>query len=84
MIQPPQRLRLDLADTLSSHLELLADFFQRVVGVDAAAGKREIAPSTVSQTTSIPDNLACLPPRPAVPHFPPTPPVDFEDQRDFR
>ena len=37
MLQLPQRLRLDLTDTLSRHRELLADFFQRVVGVHADA-----------------------------------------------
>jgi hypothetical protein len=38
MHQLPQRLRLDPADTLSGYRELLADFFQRVVGVHADAG----------------------------------------------
>ena len=37
MLQLPQRLRLDLADALARHRELLADFFQRVVGVHADA-----------------------------------------------
>jgi hypothetical protein len=37
MLQLAQRLRLDLANTLSRHRELLADFFQRVVGVHADA-----------------------------------------------
>ena len=37
MLQLPQRLGLDLADTLSGHRELLADFFQRVIGVHADA-----------------------------------------------
>src|SRR5712672_3134938 len=37
MLQLPQRLRFDLPDTLSGHRELLADFFQRVVGVHADA-----------------------------------------------
>jgi hypothetical protein len=37
MLQLPQRLRLDLADALSRHRELLAGFFQRVVGVHADA-----------------------------------------------
>src|ERR1700759_1253184 len=37
MLQLPQRLGLDLADTLSGHRELLADFFQGVVGVHADA-----------------------------------------------
>ena len=37
MLQLPQRLGLDLADTLSGHRELLADFFQSVVGVHADA-----------------------------------------------
>ena len=37
MLQLAQRLRLDLTDTLSGHRELLADFFQRVVGVHADA-----------------------------------------------
>jgi len=35
MLQLPQRLGFDLPDTLSSHRELLADFFQGVVGVHA-------------------------------------------------
>jgi hypothetical protein len=33
MLELAQRLCLDLADALSGHRELLADFFQRVVGV---------------------------------------------------
>ena len=37
MLQLAQRLRFDLADALSRHRELLADFFQRVVGVHADA-----------------------------------------------
>src|SRR6266480_2111052 len=37
MLQLPQRFRLDLADALSRHRELLADFFERVVGVHADA-----------------------------------------------
>ncbi len=37
MLQLPQRLRLDLTNTLSGHRELLADFFERVVGVHADA-----------------------------------------------
>src|SRR6266851_5167386 len=37
MLQLAQRLGLDLADTLPGHRELLADFFQRVVGVHADA-----------------------------------------------
>src|SRR5437660_7718892 len=37
MLQLAQRLRLDLADTLARHAELLADFFQSVVGVHADA-----------------------------------------------
>jgi hypothetical protein len=37
MLQLPQRLRLDLPNTLSGHRELLPDFFQRVVGVHADA-----------------------------------------------
>jgi len=36
MLQLPQRLRLDLPDALAGHGELLAHFFQRVVGVHAA------------------------------------------------
>ena len=35
--QLAQRLRFDLADALASHVELLADFFQRVVGVHVDA-----------------------------------------------
>src|SRR6266545_1643064 len=37
MLQLAQRLRLDLPDALARHRELLADFFQRVVGVHADA-----------------------------------------------
>ncbi len=37
MLQLPQRLGFDLPDTLSGHRELLADFFQGVVGVHADA-----------------------------------------------
>src|SRR3546814_5334099 len=37
MLQFPKRLRLDLADTFTLHAELLADFFQRVIGVHADA-----------------------------------------------
>src|SRR5258708_4664664 len=37
MLQLPQRLRLDLPDTFARNTELLADFFQRVVGVHADA-----------------------------------------------
>ena len=37
MLQLPQRLRLDLADALSRHRELLAHLFQGVVGVHADA-----------------------------------------------
>src|SRR3546814_3541529 len=37
MLQLPKRLRLDLADTFTRHAELLADFFQRVIGVHADA-----------------------------------------------
>src|SRR5215467_4171310 len=37
MFQLAQRLGLDLADALAGHRELLADFFQRVVGVHADA-----------------------------------------------
>jgi hypothetical protein len=37
MLQLPQRLRLDLADAFAGNRELLADFFQRVVGVHADA-----------------------------------------------
>jgi hypothetical protein len=37
MLQLAQRLRLDLPDALSRHRKLLADFFQRVVGVHADA-----------------------------------------------
>jgi hypothetical protein len=33
VLQLAQRLRLDLADPLAGHVELLADLFQRVVGV---------------------------------------------------
>src|SRR5260370_42643308 len=35
MLQLPQRLGFDLPNTLSGHRELLADFFQGVVGVHA-------------------------------------------------
>jgi ATP-dependent protease HslVU (ClpYQ) ATPase subunit len=35
VLELPQRLRLDLADALAGHRELLADFFQSVVGVHA-------------------------------------------------
>src|SRR5690348_6666093 len=37
MPQLAQRLGLDLADALAGHVELLADFFQRVVGVHVDA-----------------------------------------------
>ena len=37
MLQLPQRLRLDLADALACHRELLPHLFQRVVGVHADA-----------------------------------------------
>ena len=37
MLELAQRLGLDLADTFARHRELLADFFQRVVGVHADA-----------------------------------------------
>src|SRR6476469_27627 len=37
MLQLPQRLGLDLADAFAGHRELLADFFQRVIGVHADA-----------------------------------------------
>src|SRR5262249_55967023 len=37
MLQLTERLRLDLADALAGDRELLADFFQRVVGVHADA-----------------------------------------------
>ena len=37
MLQLTQRLRLDLADALARHRELLADLFERVVGVHADA-----------------------------------------------
>ncbi len=37
VLELPQRLRLDLADALSGHAELLADFLERVVGVHADA-----------------------------------------------
>ncbi len=37
MLQLAQRLRLDLADALAGDAELLADLFQRVVGVHADA-----------------------------------------------
>jgi hypothetical protein len=33
MLQLPQRLRLDLADTLASNRELLPDLFKRMIGV---------------------------------------------------
>src|SRR6266540_4013809 len=34
MLELPQRLRLDLADALARHRELLADLLERVVGVE--------------------------------------------------
>src|SRR5437764_11679056 len=37
MLELAQRLGLDLADALARHRELLADLFQRVVGVHADA-----------------------------------------------
>ena len=37
MLQLAQRLGLDLADALAGHRELLADFFERMVGVHADA-----------------------------------------------
>ena len=37
MPQLPQRLRFNLPDTLAGHVELLAHFFQRVVGVHVDA-----------------------------------------------
>src|ERR1700739_256581 len=37
MLELPQRLRFDLTDTLARHRELLADLFERVVGVHADA-----------------------------------------------
>jgi hypothetical protein len=37
MLQLAQRFGLDLADAFARHRELLADFFQRVVGVHADA-----------------------------------------------
>src|SRR5262245_51115108 len=37
MLELAQGLRLDLADALARHRELLADFLQRVVGVHADA-----------------------------------------------
>src|SRR5947207_14753465 len=37
MLELAQRLGLDLADALAGHRELLADLFQRVVGVHADA-----------------------------------------------
>src|SRR5947199_10662885 len=37
MLELAQRLRLDLADALAGHRELLADLFQGVVGVHADA-----------------------------------------------
>src|SRR5688572_2666943 len=37
VLQLPQRLRLDLADALARHRELLADLLERVVGVHADA-----------------------------------------------
>jgi hypothetical protein len=37
MLQLPQRFRFDLPNALSGHTELLADFFQGVVGVHADA-----------------------------------------------
>src|SRR5450631_768941 len=44
MAQLPQRLRLDLADALARHVELLADLFERVVGVhlDAEAHAQDL------------------------------------------
>ena len=36
MLQLPQRFRLDLADALARHRELLADLFQRAVFVHAS------------------------------------------------
>ena len=32
MLQFPQRLGFDLPDAFARHVELLADFFQRVIG----------------------------------------------------
>ena len=37
MLELAQRLRLDLADTFAGDRELLADFFERMVGVHADA-----------------------------------------------
>ena len=37
MLQLPERLGLDLADALAGDRELLADLFQRVIGVHADA-----------------------------------------------
>src|SRR3546814_14889682 len=37
VLQLAQRLRLDLADALARHAELLADLFERVVGVHSDA-----------------------------------------------
>ena len=37
MLQLPERLRFDLPDAFARYAELLADFFQRVVGVHADA-----------------------------------------------
>ena len=37
MLELAQRLRLDLADTLARHRELLADLFERVIGIHADA-----------------------------------------------
>ena len=33
MLQLPERLRLNLPDTLTRHRELLPDLFQRMIGV---------------------------------------------------
>src|SRR3982751_2790249 len=37
VLELAQRLRLDLADTLARHAELLADFLERMIGVHADA-----------------------------------------------
>src|SRR6185437_608012 len=37
VLELPERLGFDLADALARHRELLADFFERVVGVHADA-----------------------------------------------
>ena len=37
MTQLPERLRLDLADSLAGHVELFADLFERVIGVHVDA-----------------------------------------------